>query len=213
MNLTVNTPVRRIITLALGGLLAATTALFAQNAPKEEVLVNELKQSGILRRYQEYRRETEKQVALYKVQEGHHSAEQEIEMKYLYAETAAAFEDFLFVIRNDMLDPRTRRFVQRHTEAYVESRLHALDQIYQEKYVGKFYPAWASACGHEASSMRAKIPVLPELAVVVTPIVNATVKVMEYLDGRRTQDLAYFKKILDEEWIRPNRFTPWDSIQ
>ena len=66
-------------------------------------------ESGILKTYKDYRSETEKYVALFKARQDQYRIEDLIELKSTYERTAEAFEDYIYAIRNDLLDKKKRQ--------------------------------------------------------------------------------------------------------
>lgn len=188
---------------------------FAQSASKSEKVIYELAGSGMLDTYRDYRRQTETDVALFKTRMNEHSAEDWVRIKAAYEETAEAFEDYLFDVRNDLLDGKKRREIHKETESYARTRLMELDEIYAEYYQGRFYPLYAQINQIDistASSQRTASADGPIWAVLITPITLATTKIVDFVDDRKEKKLEEFKKTLDKEWIEPNRFRRWDEI-
>ncbi len=195
--------------------LLAATSVHAQQSHEAEAVLQELTRSGILKRYHTYRLETEQKVAMFKANQHQHSPEQINAMKASYRETSQAFQHFIYVIRTDLLDSKTRRYIRKHIEAYVEAKLEELDGVYEEFYMNKFYQAFQQNTAAHTASQRVRPPSLPMPTAVnmMTPIIDATAQVLDFLDSGKEQALASFKELMDRQWIRPNEFTEWEEIE
>lgn len=204
----------RIITLIC--LLIFGTSFFvqAQSAAKSEKLIYELSESGFLKRYKQYRAETEKHAALLKLKEDSCSDELKIEMKSAYKETQDAFHSFIYGVRNDLLDSKKRRYIKKQTEIYVETKLIELDEIYQEYYQAKFHPVYIQVCHPEMASRRMIDPsfTVPMIVSMLPAIAATFTKLADFFDNNKEEKLEAFKKLLDEEWVQPHLFEDWEQI-
>ena len=110
-------------------LLLFSSTLSAQTPEQSEKMLYNLMSSGILKTYKDYRSETEKYVALFKARQSEYRVEDMIELKSTYERTAEAFEDYIYEIRNDLLDKKKRKTIKKDPEAYVTTRLTELNQV------------------------------------------------------------------------------------
>ncbi|MEL6593240.1 MAG: hypothetical protein AAFQ87_12700 [Bacteroidota bacterium] len=195
-------------------LLLTSSLLPAQSPEKSEQMLYNLMSSGILKTYKDYRSETEKYVALFKARQEEYRVEDMIELKSTYERTAEAFEDYIYEIRNDLLDKKKRKAIKKDPEAYVTARLSKLNQVYAEYYQTRFRPAYAAICEDPstvAQMGRRTIP--PEIPIaLIAPITKATMDIITYIDGKNTRDLESLKTLLEKEWVEPNRFRSWEDI-
>lgn len=198
-------------------ILLGIQPVWAQRMSKAEKAIYELTNSGLLDTYRDYRRTIEKQVALFKTEEEVQSARNWIEMRAAYQETAEAFEQFIYNIRNDLLDPPTRREIRKNTEEYVSKRLLQLDEIYQEHYLGKFLPTYTALSTQQTENLANRRlnggGGGTVIAALLLPVSQATMKVIDFVEERKEEKLEDFKEVLEEEWIKPNRFKSWEEIR
>ncbi|MEM6260905.1 MAG: hypothetical protein AAGI38_00245 [Bacteroidota bacterium] len=187
-----------------------TCTLYAQKSTKAEKLVYDLSESGILTRYHQCRREAEKYVKLFKLQEDSISQADVVEMEYAYAATAESFEAYLRAIRNDLLDGKKRRQIRKNEEVYVTAQLQTLDSLYQHQFMGEFFPTYARICAPQLTSKR--VSPLPIIGSLVAPITSATVRLLAYLDDKAAGKKEAYKELLQTEWIEPNLFPEWQQI-
>lgn len=190
--------------------------VFAQKTGKAEKAVYELTNSGLLDDYRDYRRQLEKHVALFKTQEEEQSAKNWIEMRSAYQETSEAFEQFIYQIRNDLLDPKIRKKIRKNTEKYVTEHMETLSGIYQKHYVDKFLPTYLSLSNIEEENMFATRRLGgggTVIAALLLPVTQATMKVIDYVDERNDDKLDNFKEVLEAEWVKPNKFKTWEEIR
>ncbi|MFK7924543.1 MAG: hypothetical protein AB8H47_21480 [Bacteroidia bacterium] len=203
------------LTLLLFPLLLLTSTILPAQAPEQsEKMLYNLMSSGILKTYKDYRSETEKYVALFKARQAEYRVEDMIELQSTYGRTAEAFEDYIYEIRNDLLDKKKRKEIKKDPEGYVTTRLTELNQVYLEYYQMRFRPAYAAICedpGSMAQMGRRSIP--PEIPIaLIAPITKATMEIISYIDGKNTRDLESLKTLLEKEWVEPNRFRAWEEI-
>ncbi|MDX2245283.1 MAG: hypothetical protein SF052_00790 [Bacteroidia bacterium] len=188
----------------------------AQTASKSEQALYDLMDSGFLKTYKDYRYEVEKNIAVIKARQGDYQPEEIAEMRMTYLRTSEAFEDFIYVTRNDFLNRKTRKLIRKDTEGYVRVRLEKLNDIYVEYYIGKFMPVYTAMNIDESAMIaeggnRTSIP--PEIPLtLIVPVAKATMELIEFLDNQNDKDIAYLKDLLEKEWVRPNRFRDWEEI-
>ncbi|MEZ4773872.1 MAG: hypothetical protein R3D00_11875 [Bacteroidia bacterium] len=187
-----------------------------QTTSRSEQALYDLMDSGFLKTYKDYRYEVEKQIAVIKAKQRDYEPEEIAEMRMTYLRTSEAFEDFIYVTRNDFLDKKTRKLIRKDTEEYVRIRLEKLNEIYVEYYIGKFMPVYTSINIDESSMIaegghRTSIPPAVPISLIV-PVAKATIELLDFLDSRNDKDIAYLKDLLDKEWVRPNRFRDWEEI-
>ncbi|MDX1908144.1 MAG: hypothetical protein SF053_14000 [Bacteroidia bacterium] len=182
---------------------------------KAEQSVYSLMDAGFLATYKDYRAEIEQYVALFKSHQLEYKPDEVILMRTTYNRTAEAFEDFIYSIRNDMLDRRTRKVISKDSEAYVRGKLEKLNLVHQEYFTGKFLTTYTTITAPEVVSMaqtnRTSASVDIPIALIA-PVAQATMQVVQYLDKKGDQDLEQLKKVLEQEWVVPNKFTPWENI-
>ncbi|MEZ4829358.1 MAG: hypothetical protein R3C61_24180 [Bacteroidia bacterium] len=187
-----------------------------QSTTKSEQALYDLMDSGFLKTYKDYRYEIEKHIAIVKSRQNEYEPEEVAEMRMTYSRTSEAFEDFIYVTRNDFLDKKTRRLIRKDTEAYVRARLEKLNDIYVEYYIGKFMPVYTAMNINENNMIaeggnRTSLP--PEIPVaLIVPVAKATIELIDFLDSRNDKDIAYLKDLLEKEWVKPNRFRDWSEI-
>jgi hypothetical protein len=194
--------------------MAFTQVVQAQSAGQSEKLIYELSESDFLKRYKQYRTETEKHAAFLKLKADSCSDELKIEMKSAYKETQDAFHSFIYSIRNDLLDSKKRRYIKKETELYIETKLLEVDEIYQEYYRAKFHPIYMQVCHPEMASRRTIDPSLavPMIVSMLPTIVATFTKLADFFDDNKEEKLEAFKKLLDEEWVQPHLFEDWEQI-
>lgn len=204
----------RIVTLFCLLIITSTQVAQAQSAGQSEKLIYELSESDFLKRYKQYRTETEKHAALLKLKEDSCTDELKIEMKSAYKETQEAFHSFIYSVRNDLLDSKKRRYIKKETELYIETKLLEVDEIYQEYYRAKFHPLYMQVCHPEMASRRTIDPSLavPMIVSMLPTIVAAFTKLADFFDDNKEEKLEAFKKLLDEEWVQPHLFEDWEQI-
>lgn len=194
-------------------MLWSGSALLAQKLSDTEKAVYALLEAGFLDAYKDYRSETETHVALFKARQDSFTTEDLIRMKAAYRRTAEAFEDFIYGVRNDLLDKKKRKHIRKHSAEYVSTCLGRLNQTYATYFGNKFYPTY-SAITHApvdyAANRSASIPVVP--IAVIAPVTKATMEIIEYIDRKGDRNLEQIKKVLETEWIKPHRFRIWEDI-
>jgi hypothetical protein len=190
------------------------SALSAQNPSQSERMVYNLMESGILKTYKDYRSETEKYARLFKARESTYTLEQQIEMQSSYERTAEAFEDFIYSIRNDLLDRKRRRVIKKDAEAYVTQRLGELNTVYGEYFQKRLQPTYTSIVeGQDAIASYGRRIVIPEIPIaLIAPVTKATLDIINYIDQRNEKDLNDLKALLEKEWVEPNRFRTWEEM-
>jgi hypothetical protein len=195
--------------LLLGGKLPA------QGPSNGETALYRLMDSGFLKTYKDYRAEIEQYAALFKIKQQQYSPEEAVMMRSAYNRTSEAFEDFIYSVRNDLLDSKTRRSIAKDTEGYVRTKLESLNKVYEEYYLLRFKPTYVAICTPDtpvmASAQRAGLPIEIPLSLIA-PVATATMQVIDFLDKKSDRDIETLKKVLEEEWIKPNRFTAWEQI-
>ena len=217
---------RLLLVLLMGGPLW----LPAQQIDRTEDAVYRLTDAGFLQTYKDYRAETEEYVALFKAKarEENYDPEEIIRMKSAYRRTSEAFEDFIYAIRNDLLDPRKRKAIRKNTEAYVTGQLERLQQIHETYFLGRFHETYVAIVERESYNTIATVdptgeqpspnreasnPINPTIPIaLIAPVTRATMDVIEYLDKKKERDMAQVKRILEQEWINPHRFRDWEDI-
>lgn len=187
-----------------------------QTASKSEQALYDLMDSGFLKTYKDYRYEVEKHIAVIKAKERDYEPEDIAEMRMTYLRTSEAFEDFIYVTRNDFLDKKTRKLIRKNSEEYVRVRLEKLNDIYVEYYIGKFMPVYTAMNIDESNMIaeggnRTSIPPAVPISLIV-PVSKATIELLDFLDSRNDKDIAYLKDLLDKEWVKPNQFRDWEEI-
>lgn len=196
-------------------LLFSPIFLIAQTASKSEKAVHSLQESGFLETYKDYRSETEKYAALFKARKEEYSPEEMITMRNSYERTAEAFEDFILMVRNDLLDKKKRKNIRKNTEGYVVEKLEKLNDIYMDHYLGRFIPTYSAivedpdtyASHFQRFSGNGNIPV-----ALIAPATQATLNLIEFFDKKNDRDIVYLKDLLEKDWVTPNRFTSWKDI-
>jgi hypothetical protein len=201
--------------LFLPALLIMGLCLSAQTSSDAESSVYRLMDSGFLKTYKDYRAEVEQYAALFKAKQSQYKPEDAVVLRTSYTRTAGAFEDFIYSVRNDMLDKKMRRIIAKDSEGYVRQKLEKLNLVYGEYVTGKFKPAYTAICQPDsaalATTQRAGTPADIPLALIA-PIAQATMQVIDFLDKKGDRDLDQLKLVLENEWVKPNRFTPWEQI-
>ncbi|GAB4430211.1 MAG: hypothetical protein OHK0039_48890 [Bacteroidia bacterium] len=213
------TILQRICILLIAGLVVLR--LPAQQISVTEDAVYRLTDAGFLQTYKDYRAETEEYVALFKAKakEENYSPEELIHMKSAYRRTSEAFEDFIYAIRNDLLDPKMRKKIRKDTEGYVRQRLIQLQSVHDEYFLERFHSTYvaivqgpeyntiASADVHRTDGISPTIPI-----ALIAPMTRATMDVIDYLDKKKDRDMIEVKQVLEKEWIAPHRFRNWEEI-
>lgn len=206
----------KIVPSLLLCLLLVGNSVLAQNISTAEESVYKLTDAGFLDLYKDYRSETEMYVALFKANIDEHSPEDVVRMRAAYRRTSEAFEDFIYGIRNDFLDKKTRKQIKKDSEAYVTEKLEELNQTYVNYYMSRFQPTYARIVDGESNEplasaapqrMGMEIPV-----ALIAPLAQATMQVVDFFDQKGTRDLETLKEVLEEEWIKPHTFRDWDDI-
>jgi hypothetical protein len=194
--------------------LFTSVPLVAQSVSGSEEAIYQLTDAGFLSTYKDQRAEIEQYVAIFKAKKEEYEVEDLIRMKSAYKRTAEAYEDFIYRVRNDLLDKKQRKKIKKDTEGYVTEQMESLNQTYTEYYQGWFKPTYAAICdpnsnlaSNRASGGGGGIP-----TALIAPVTQATMQVIEFLDKKGDRDLEAIKKVLDREWIDPHRFTPWEEI-
>ncbi len=195
-------------------LLSFCLSVSAQNPSSAERMVYNLMESGILKAYKDYRSETEKYARLFKARESTYTLEQQIEMQSIYERTAEAFEDFILSIRNDLLDKKSRREIKKDCESYVNRRLRELEMVNVEYYQQRLRPTYASIVeGKDTYASLGRRVIIPEIPIaLIAPVTKATLDIINYIDTKNDQDLAELKKLLQDEFVEPNRFKRWEEM-
>ncbi len=189
----------------------------AQTIGSAEESVYTLTDAGFLDLYKDYRSEAEMYVALFKANIDQYSPEDVVRMRASYRRTSEAFEDFVYSIRNDFLDKKTRKLIKKDSEAYVTAQLEELNQTYVDYYLMRFRPTYAAivegrsseplAAAKPSGRMGMEIPV-----ALIAPLAQATMQVVDFFDKKGRRDLDQLKEVLQEEWINPNKFRDWEDI-
>ena len=192
------------------------SALNAQTLSSAEESVYTLTDAGFLNLYKDYRAETEMYVALFKANMDEHSPEDLVRMRASYRRTSEAFEDFIYSIRNDFLDKKTRRLIKKDSEGYVKEKLEELNQTYVDYYLSRFQPTYAAIVEGRSEEpmavldngrMGVEIPI-----ALIAPLAQATMQVVDFFDKKGQRDLDELKEVLEEEWIKPHKFRAWEDI-
>lgn len=194
-------------------LLGGGFSVFAQKLTDTERAVYALMESGFLDAYKDYRSETETHVALFKSRQDSFTTADLIRMKASYRRTAEAFEDFIYGVRNDLLDKKKRKEIRKHSEAYVTASLAKLNQTYAAYFGNRFYPLYSSiteAPLDYAANRSPNFPVVP--IAVIAPVTKATMEIIEYIDKKGDRNLEHIKKVLEKEWVKPHQFREWEDI-
>lgn len=202
-----------LLILCTGMLLITFPSLMAQKVSATEQAVYELMDAGFLNDYKDHRSAIEEQVAIFKSKKDTYTVEDLIRMKSAYKRTSEAFEDFIYGVRNDLLDKKARKKIKKGSESYVTSQLEKLNSIYTDYYQGWFQPTYSSIAdpaSNVASNRAAGDISIP--TALIAPVSQATMKLIEFLDKKNSKDTDTIKKVLEEEWVEPNRFTPWEEI-
>lgn len=186
----------------------------AQSLSNSEEAIYTLTDAGFLDAYKDHRAEIEQYVALFKARKDEYTVEDLIKLKSAYKRTAEAYEDFIYNVRNDLLDKKTRKRMRKNPEAYVTLQMEELEKTYREYYQGWFHPTYAAICepNSNLASNRASGGGNGLSAALIAPVTQATMQVIEFLDKKNDRDIDAVKKVLDSEWIDPHRFTPWEEI-
>lgn len=202
-----------LLILCLGMFFVAFPSLTAQNVNKTEQAVYELMDAGFLNDYKDHRSAIEEQVAIFKSKKETYTVEDMIRMKSAYKRTSEAFEDFIYGVRNDLLNKKSRKKIKKNSESYVTAQLEKLNSIYTDYYQGWFQPTYSSIA--DPASNVASNRATGEISIptaLIAPVSQATMKFIEYLDKKNERDIDTIKKVLEQEWVEPNRFTPWEEI-
>lgn len=190
--------------------------LSAQTLSDAEESVYRLTDAGFLDLYKDYRSETEMYVAIFKTNMNQYSPEDVVKMRATYRRTSEAFEDFIYDIRNDLLDKKTRKTIQKDAEAYVTKKLEELNQTYLEYYQSRFQPTYAAIVEgkpDDSMALASERMAGPEIPLaLIAPLAQATMQVVDFLDKKGDRDLESLKKVLEQEWIAPHKFREWDDI-
>ncbi len=193
-----------------------SVSLTAQTLSDAEESVYRLTDAGFLDLYKDYRSETEMYVAIFKTNQNQYSPEDVVKMRATYRRTSEAFEDFIYDIRNDLLDKKARKTIQKDAEAYVTQKLEELNQTYLEYYLSRFQPTYASIAegkSEDSMALAAERMAGPEIPLaLIAPLAQATMQVVDFLDKKGDRDLEALKKVLEQEWISPHKFREWDDI-
>ena len=187
--------------------LSLFAPLSAQSVGKDEKALHELMASGFLKAYKDYRYEAEMYVALFKAKESEWDVTQQIRMKAAYRRTSEAFESFIYVTRNDLLDAKTRRSIRKDPETYVRQRLQSLDAVRKEYYDDLFLATYSQITqpesGHDGSegplatlNHRETDPLSLTLALL-GPITQATVNIVNFIDEKKEKNLEAFKAVAE----------------
>lgn len=188
----------------------------AQTLSSAEESVYTLTDAGFLDLYKDYRSETEMYVALFKAKMDEYSPEDVVRMRASYRRTSEAFEDFIYSIRNDFLNKKSRKLIKKNPESYVTEKLEELNQTYVTYYMSRFQPTYAGIVDGESSEplataspqrMGMEIPV-----ALIAPLTQATMQVVDFFDKKGARDLETLKEVLENEWIQPHKFRDWDDI-
>ncbi len=188
----------------------------AQTLSSAEESVYRLTDAGFLDLYKDYRAETEMYVALFKANIGQYSQEDIVRMRATYRRTSEAFEDFIYGIRNDFLNKKTRRLIKKDSEGYVTTKLEELNKTYMEHYLTRFQPTYtAIISGDHDPSMalgmnRVMNPTIP--IALIAPLAQATMQAVDFFDRKGDRDLESLKQTLETEWIKPHKFRQWEDI-
>lgn len=202
--------------LFLSLILSTTSLSLGQTLNSAEESVYTLMDAGFLDLYKDYRAETEMYVALFKANIDQYSAEDVIRMRASYRRTSEAFEDFIYSIRNDFLDRKTRRRINKDSEGYVTEKLEDLNRTYVEYYLTRFQPTYSGIVeGTNEQPVAAGVhrvtnPGIP--VALIAPLAQATMQVVEFFDKKGDRDMDTLKEILEDEWIKPHRFRSWEDI-
>lgn len=206
-------PIQGFTLMLVGFFLSSPFSLSAQKVSSTERAVYELMDAGFLSSYKDHRSEIEERVAIFKSKKDDFSVEDLIRMKSAYKRTSEAFEDFIYGIRNDLLDKRARKRIKKDSEGYVTQQMEKLNTIYIDYYQGWFQPTYSAISDPEstvASNRGGGNITIP--SALIAPVSQATMNVIEYLDKKNDKDLESVKKVLDREWLEPHQFTPWEEI-
>lgn len=205
-------PMKRFFFFTL--FLWACFPVFAQKSLPSEELLHNLVESGFLKSYKDYRSETEMYVALFKARDTANSPSEVIRMQAAYRRTAEAFEEFITITRNDLLNPQKRKTMRKDPEAYVRLRLQTLEGARHEYFEGMFLATYNEIIGapqplaaHRSSFIPPEIP----LALII-PATKAASDLIELIEKNQERDLLYFKDVLEKEWILPHKFRRWEDI-
>ncbi|MEM7369895.1 MAG: hypothetical protein AAF587_14920 [Bacteroidota bacterium] len=199
--------------MLLGFFLNSFSIASAQQVSSTERAVYGLMDAGFLSSYKDHRSEIEERVAIFKSKKDDFSVEDLIRMKSAYKRTSEAFEDFIYGIRNDLLDKKVRKKIKKDSEGYVTQQMEKLNTIYVDYYQGWFQPTYSSISDPSstvASNRGSGNITIP--SALIAPVSQATMNVIEYLDKKNEKDLETVKKVLDREWVDPHQFTPWEEI-
>ncbi len=202
-------PFRLFLILAL-----APCVLFAQKPSDSEVLLHNLIASGFLKNYKDYRAETEMYVAFFKAKSANYSQEDAIRMKTAYRRTSEAFEDFIIITRNDLLNPQKRKSMRKDPEAYVRLRLQTLEQARQEYFYGMLLSTYGTITGDEQAMVSHRTAFIPPeipLALII-PATKAATELIELIEKNHEHDLELFRELLEKEWVEPQHFRNWEDI-
>lgn len=193
-----------------------SVGLRGQTLSSAEESVYTLTDAGFLDLYKDYRSETEMYVALFKANIEQYTPEDVVRMRASYRRTSEAFEDFIYSIRNDFLNKKSRKLIKKNPESYVGDKLEELNQTYVNYYLSRFQPTYAGIVDGQSDEpvavaspqrMGMEIPIS-----LIAPLAQATMQVVDFFDKKGSRDLETLKEVLEDEWIKPHKFRDWDDI-